>query len=1750
MANNSESEEINELKINRNKVKAFKGQITRFKNALQKVSTDLNPDLTQIEERINKIKPILDAFNEAQSNIELLDTLTSEDSHEAVRQSFEDSYFNIISEAKAFLASLSTSAAPGAPSLSNEQTHHTMSSQVKLPPITLPTFDGRYDQWLFFRDTFESLIHKESSIPVINKFHYLRLSLKGQAADLLTSLESSASNYQVAWDLLVKRYENKLLLIKNHIKALFELDAIYKENVLGLRSLVDDTNRHIRALEVLGQPIQHWDGLLVHLLSSKLDPTTRREWENEFSKHSEINFNVFLNFISEKCKILENIQPIQATKPKSNIRGLFSSNVNNVSNHSNSNLNPACFFCSKPHAIYNCKDFLDLCPKDRLAEAKKLKLCLNCLRKNHSFDQCRSSPCRKCKKRHNTLLHFDFSSSNVLQITHDEPNHNNSNIQLTLPVESMTISEQNSNIANSHLSVCSASSEFSHALLSTAMVNVYDNSGLTHTCRVLLDSGSESCFITDNLCKKLNLRVEPTNLSITGIGHTVSTSVKQTSVVVESRQNSFKLRLKCLVLPKLTSQIPNTFINVSQLKIPTNMILADPAYNEPGPIDILIGVEHFYDLLNIGQIKLGKNLPVLQKTQFGWLVTGKIASSENDSFHSSKNKHISCNFAMSNHDLDNNLLKFWEIEEVRAGKVPSHNICEELFSTTTTRHLDGRFIVELPFKHSASLLGDSYANAKSRFLKLEKRLLKNPELKLQYSDFIREYESLGHMSKLTMIDHSTPHFYFPHHCVIKEDSLTTKLRVVFDGSAKTSSGHSLNDILHVGPTIQEDLFSIVLRARKHSIMLTGDLAKMYRQVWVHDQQRKFQLILWRHDPTSEIYTYQLNTVTYGTAPAAFLSTRCLKQLSIDYALTDPEISAIIARDFYIDDLCTGGNSVEEVKYIKSRISEIMQTAGFELRKFACNNLEVLSSSNIENTDNFIELGEACQSKTLGLLWDPKLDIFKYSIKPISGNFWSKRTILSVIAKIYDPLGLLAPVVIIAKLLVQRLWQAKISWDESVPLDVHTAWLNFKSQLDNINHIVIPRHVLIQSPVSIELHGFSDASEVAYGACLYIRSVSSLGQISIQLLCAKTRVAPLKTVTIARLELCAALLLAQLSDKVKRALNLNIDKQFYWCDSNITLSWIKSSPHQWKIFIANRVSQIQSYTTPDDWFYVNTRENPADLLSRGLNPGSLVSEPLWWHGPTWLNKSINEWPQRVFSNSDHSTFDMPEKRAVKPLSFPIVVHDKDDSLFKRFSSFTKLQRVVAYCQRFLRNSKLSIISRSIGPLSVDELNVALKTLIRLVQENAFATDFHNLKKSNSVSNNSKLLSLNPFIDQDNIIRVGGRLQNSNFTYSKKFPIVLPSDHTFSMLLVRFEHIRLLHGGPQLVLSNLRERYWLISGRNLVRKVIRTCVTCSRLNPSKVQYLMGELPIHRVSQCRAFYNVGIDFCGPFLLRDRLTRNFKKIKAYVCLFVCLSTRAVHLELVSDLSTDAFIASLRRFFARRGLSANIYSDHGSNFLGARNEIQRFFNQHKITIQDKLTLDNVKWHFIPPRSPHFGGIWEAGVKSVKFHLKRVLGNAILGFEDFATVLTQIEACLNSRPLSPLSPDCSDFQPLTPAHFLIGQSLMTLPDHNYTEAKEGRLSKFQKLQKIVQHFWQRWSKEYISEMQVRSKWKKNFPNLIQPGVIVLIKEDNLPPLKWQLGVVELVHPGNDGIVRAATIRTSTGSLRRPCTKLCVLPTEA
>ncbi|XP_050516560.1 MATH and LRR domain-containing protein PFE0570w-like [Diabrotica virgifera virgifera] len=586
--NDELASELKRLHITRGNCKS---QITKFKTYLDKENSKNNPDFAQLKVRLSKIEPLFQAFDDIQIQIECLET-SNDVSNQNERLEFEDSYFSIVSEGQAILnkstdQQVANASISSNPNSSNAPTHH-----VKLPSISLPYFDGSFDQFLFYKDTFQALIHNDKSIPDINKFHYLRLSLKGQAADLLKSLEISANNYSVAWNLLVQRYENKPLLKKNHIKALFETKPAAKECHVELRNILDDMNRHLRALKVLEEPVDSWDALIIHLFSIKLDSTTRREWEGEYAKHDKVTREIFCNFLSEKCRILETLN-IQGNKVKQNVKSLFSSN------------SPTCYFCNKEHTIYNCKSFIELSPRSRLAEVKKLKLCVNCLRNNHSTNQCRSMHCRKCDSNHNTLLHFgvnnqdnnqNFNSNNPdTSGRNTSQNNHNSNFNANHSTETSDSPEISSNC------LIAGNNSPSIVLLSTALVDICDNHGNVFSCRILLDSGSESSFISEEMCNKLNVNTTPIQCSITGVGQKTTNILKQTVVSVQARQVPFKTSFKCLVIPKITSRIPSNFINTSSLKIPHNLILADPTFNEPGPIDILIGADNFWDLLMVGQ---------------------------------------------------------------------------------------------------------------------------------------------------------------------------------------------------------------------------------------------------------------------------------------------------------------------------------------------------------------------------------------------------------------------------------------------------------------------------------------------------------------------------------------------------------------------------------------------------------------------------------------------------------------------------------------------------------------------------------------------------------------------------------------------------------------------------------------------------------------------------------------------------------------------------------------------------------------------------------------------------------------------------------------------------------------------------------------------------------------------------------------------------------------------------------------------
>lgn len=1724
-------EEMKKLKRKKGSIKAELNIFSKFLNELQtkiiitKVENG-DENICELETRFVQYENLIHQYNDIQDQIEAIIAETELEAQYSERESFCKSFYHEMVSAKNILNKYKLEQAS---SSSNESINRNSSHlNVKLPPIEVPKFSGDYENWLQFRETFESLIHTNISLSNIQKYHYLKASLLGNATEVITSLEFSADNYSIAWDLLCDRYNNTRLLIQNHVKAIFNIEVSVKQSSKLIRNIIDTMSKHLKALKQLKQPTDAWDTLIIYLITSKLDNATARDWEEYIAKKNSPTLDDLRSFLKAKADLLETLELKSADVPSKGYKGTptkaflanESNEVKNTSLNSNANINTNtgysysnCPFCKRnTHFIRNCPDFLKLSAHDRTERAKQLKLCINCLRLGHKNTVCRLSNCRKCNGRHNTLLH------------------------LTKPEQE---SENGAIASNSSSALTSYNTNAGDVLLSTALLQVLDKNNRAHTVRAILDSASQSSFITSDLCQRLDLATEDVAMAVTGINNASSEIKHKCDINIQSQHGPYRANITCFVIKNITGTLPSFPININKLNIPQNLVLADASFSKPGTVDILIGANLFWELITIGQVKLGRNLPILQKTVFGWIISGPLGKLNISNIQCSFNKNL---------DVQMQLAKFWELEECvpKVHLSKEEESCEKHFLDNTIRGKDGRFIVSIPFKDSLNKLGESKTQAEKRFLSIERKLARDANFREEYCKFMREYEELGHMRKISYKNNEEICYYMPHHGVLRENSLTTRLRVVFDCGAATTTGVSLNDLQMVGPVIQSDLVSILLRFRTHAFVVAADIAKMYRQVLIKSDQRSLQRIIWRYEPSQPLDIYELQTVTYGTSSAAFLAIRSLFQLGLDCQNSLPDIAEIIKYDFYVDDALFGANSVEETSRLALGVSNVLHNGGFELRKWHSNSNKIIqnitSCSSIAH--DIMEIGTNDTTKTLGLAWSSCDDKLTYNIGMIlKDSRVTKRIILSCVGQIFDPLGLLSPCVISIKILLQKLWLEKLAWDESVPTSIHTIWLKFKNEIPVLNNIKITRHAICKDANHIEMHCFSDASELAYGCCIYIRSTDAHGKIHVHLFCSKTKVAPLKVITVPRLELCGAVLSARLAKKIEQSLRIKFDEILFWTDSTIVLGWLKISPNLLKTFVAHRTSEIQDLTSDWNWRHVPTKHNPADILSRGMSPTDLKNCNFWWHGPQFLLECKSKWP-----DSKAMIENLPELK-----SRTLATKNRDATIidFNRFSLLNRLKGSIAYLYRFIHNCQ-NPRNKITGTLSVNELNKAFLFLLKQSQRDSYPDEIALFSDGMSLTSKSKLFGLNPFLDEFGLLRVGGRLNNSDFHYNKKHPFIISAKHRLCVLIFKHEHIKMLHAGPQLLLSNIRESLWPVAGRNLAKSTVRQCVLCFKFNSKVISPLMGNLPQKRLEPGFPFQICGVDYAGPFNIKDKKGRGCKVIKCYLALFVCFSTKAVHLELVSDLTSASFILALKRFMSRRGKPTRIYSDNGTNFVGANTELRdlgKFLINEKGAISETCANEGIDWRFIPVSSPHFGGLWEAGVKSSKFHFKRVVGGSILTFEEMYTVFVQVEAVLNSRPISPLTSDPNDLLPLTPAHFLIGKPLTSTPEPSISHLPSGRLSRYQLLEQIRQNFWSRWSKEYVSEMQQRTKWRKN-QDQVSEGTLVIVKEDNLPPMRWKMGRIVSLHPGKDGIARVASIQTSTGVIKRAFQKICPLPIES
>ena len=767
--------------------------------------------------------------------------------------------------------------------------------------------------------------------------------------------------------------------------------------------------------------------------------------------------------------------------------------------------------------------------------------------------------------------------------------------------------------------------------------------------------------------------------------------------------------------------------------------------------------------------------------------------------------------------------------------------------------------------------------------------------------------------------------------------------------------------------------AIFVRFRRWSFALTADITKAFLQVKVQRSDRDVHRFLW--DLNGSVRTIRFNRVHFGNKASPFLLNATVQHHLNKFPTT--RVIEELQQNMYVDDWLSGADDEVEGCDMMVEAEDVMKQAGMVLTKWGSNSDAV---SHMIYSEYEGKYQGADSLKVLGMRLLSSADCFSFDGVAISSQaVITKRVVLSHLARLYDPLGLLTPFTMSAKILFQDIWKLGLGWDDEVPPEIEGQFHQWLDGLALLKQWQVPRSYTghpWRENVDVELHGFGDASERGYGTCVYVVVKRNDGSCTSSLVISRARVAPVKRVTLPRLELLGALLCCRLVKFVREALLLPADvKCTYWTDSMVTLGWVRGEPSRWKQFVANRVTEIQTLSSPSDWRHCPGQVNPADLVTRGIQAKDLVGSEQWLKGPHFLLDS-----SKAFDSDNvglMSEVEMSEGLSSSDCELSwvnVATHgEKSEQRFpvERWSTLQKCIRIVAWLLRFLHNARTTAADRRTGELTFGELSESKVRLLQSVQTDAYGGELAALKDGKPVHRHSSIAKLSPFLGCDGLLRVQGRLQFTDLQYDEKHPIILPKKSPVSLLLVRFHHILMKHAGVGSMMANLRNAYWIVGVRCLCKRVRRECFQCKKLDAKPYVRPIAPLPELRVSKAPPFAIIGLDYAGLLMCCDAPSKKFQ-----VLLITCAVIRAVHLELVDSLSLEDFFLALCRFAARRGMPSTIYSDNAKTFRAAPSRLLRH-----------LGSESPSWNFIAPRAPWWGGWWERLLSSIKSALKRSLGS-------------------------------------------------------------------------------------------------------------------------------------------------------------------
>ena len=1348
---------------------------------------------------------------------------------------------------------------------------------------------------------------------------------------------------------------------------------------------------------------------------------------------------------------------------------------------------------------------------ERRAWVRSTGACQRCLSTYHSLADCRRQrPCGRngCAEEHHALLH-DGSPR---------------------PATS---------------GVMSASSEPYSVLMKTVVVELAGPKGKKR-CVAYLDEGSSLTLISRELVEELGLAEHHRDLNM----RTLSGVSKHSSSLVEvdvsnvRTGETFKLR-DVFTLSSLSLGKEPVTVTKLRAKYP-ELIELPSADSTP---QLLIGIDHA-ELIATQQFqRTNKNGPFLQQTRLGWTLTGRVVGNPNPGM----DRPVHRLTVEDDDQMDVLIRSSWQTEsfgcKYQDDKPMSPEDRQSQGILDAEVYHDGtRWVAPLLRRHRDESLPPSRQMAEKRALAFERRMDRseksgeNPSLAEMTQTKMEKMLADGHFRQLTpeeAAQEPNNTWYLPL-LAVSNPNKPNRVRLVLDAAAK-SQGKSLNDFLLQGPQNMNELNDVLCRWREQPIALTSDVVAMFSQIRMDPRDRPSLRFLWRGKRRSgEFDVYESPVLTFGAACSPSIAGYCFRRTVSDLGDGDHLVSKAVMQDSYVDDIITGTKTEEEAQELIKNLTNTLQRGGFELGPWTSNAPKVFSQLQPEKcSQEDFALGKSDDCRALGVVWKPSLDVLTYRIH-VPPEVATKRSVMSAVMSVFDPIGYLAGWLLRGKLFLQQLWKLELTWDEEIPESVQTGWQEWADELRRIHELKLPRHLFsMEDPREVELHSFCDASETGFAAVLYYRWKTGDG-FNVSFVAARAKVAPTKKLSIPRLELQAAVLGTRMVTALKREARVKITSTTCWSDSQNVIAWIKSKSRRFHVFVANRIAEIHDSTRPEEWRYVPTQLNAADAASRGQHVMELTSDGMWYRGPDFLRGDEDRWPDAVTLHEDKVLAHDPETKVSMATSS---VQDLDISAalpdLSRISRWLTALRIVATIRRWLTRRR----DGTGGEYSVEELDQAERIWIIAVQQEQFKTELEDLRAGKNVSPKSKIAALSPVLI-DGIICSDTRIKNSpELSPTSRQPPIMLRDHRYVQLFIQHLHESMGHQAHEAVLAELRQHCWIPQARRAIRAIATRCQHCKIRKAQPHSARMAPLPTPRTTKMQgAFQVAGVDYFGPILA----TRGRSTVKLWGVIFRCMATKAVHLELTDSLDTQGALMAISRFQARRGNVKELWSDNGRNLRAADKELKRILERlDQQQLRRKLAIDKISWKFSPPADPEAGGVWERSIRTVKTILRTILREQRPRYEVLLTLFCEAEKIMNSTPLFHVGVESADGDVLTPYHFLIGRAAPSYPAGTSSDDMDLR-KRWQYAQKLADHFWQRWAREYLPTLAQRAKWHKSSTD-VQIGDIVIIADNQHPRGLWPKGIVEQVYRGADNVVRSAEVRTIHGRLHRPVRKLIILP---